>query len=313
MNNRQIYKTLMCREREEIRKKNIADYFLNFSKWHRKWMQELADRYKERGEFGVHQFMLADYYTEPKDKELALFASLVVSDNDNVLMQVQHLKEILTESPSQWYKDRGFVWLGMGRNQDKHINGGGAPYWRLARLMQRMWSIDYSLYYEDDNGMKSLCLANDVESEVLSIIKGGYVSPFAALTSLFSDSSVCNPLWSYNLLLLRLFRSDGLGMGLWGRGNEPLSCPWKPDMTLFLSTWFPDYRRYSSNRQDCVKLFGLKDDVDFFYAYLGYKELQKRNPKECSNYATTYLRWYEGTVKKKPYQMREILPEIVFL
>ena len=311
MKKQEINRAIRRKEREDVRKKNVAEYFFDFSKWHRPWLQELADAYKKRGEFGIHQFMLADYYTVPKDKELALFASLVVSENDNVLMQVQHLREILTDSPTQWYKNRGFVWLGMGCNQDKHINGGGAPYWRLARLMQRMWSIDYSLYYENDDGTKDLCLALDVESEVLSIIRGGNSSPFAALTYLFTDSGVRNPLWSYNLLLLRLFRSDGLGMGLWGHGTETLLCPWRSEMTQFLATWFPDFRRYSSNRQDCVKLFGLKDDVDFFYAYMGYKELQKRSPKECSEYATTYLRWYEGTVRKKPYLMKRMIPAIM--
>ena len=267
------------------------------------WLQELADAYKKRGEFGIHQFMLADYYTVPKDKELALFASLVVSENDNVLMQVQHLREILTDSPTQWYNNRGFVSLGIGRNQDKRINGGGVQYWKLSRLMQQIWFAEHENWGNETK-------AWDLESEILRTMRLHSCTPFCALTGIFDD--VQGPLlWNCNLLLIRLFRSDGLGMGLWGHGTETLLCPWRSDMTQFLATWFPDFRRYSINRQDCVKLFGLKDDVDFFYAYMGYKELQKRSPKECSEYATTYLRWYDGTVRKKPYLMKRMIPAII--
>lgn len=49
---------------------------------------------------------------------------------------------------------------------------------------------------------------------------------------------------------------------------------------------------------DAISLFGLERNCDILYAFLAYKELQKINPRECSKYATTYLRWYENGIIK---------------
>jgi hypothetical protein len=290
------------------RKKNVTDYFQNFSRVHRVWMQELANRVKERGEFGIHKFMLADYYKSPKDKELALMVSLIVSENGDILQQVGHLRELLGESPTKMYNSRSFVRFGTGRNRDKRIQGCQQPMWKLANVLSRVWDIEHPTVgchaptvWKDQT---------DFESEVLQTMRTTRTDAFSALTYFLSDIGVGQFYWNLNFLALRLFRCDGLGMGLWGRGDEELLCPWNSDMTFFLRTWWPDYRRVGSP-EVCVKKFELRDDLDFFYAWLGYKELQKRNPKACSEYATCYQRWYDGGIVKQPYQWRGILPEIV--
>ena len=292
----------------ETRKKMVSDYFKNFSIYHREWMQKLADKVKERGEYGIHRFMLADYYQNPKDKELALMASLVISENDNILMQVEHLKQLLTDDPTSWYNDRGFVSLGINKNRTKTINGSGQPMWKLANVFGRVWDIEHptvaghapTIYMDQ----------TDFESEVLTTIRNNRTNAWGALTYYLTDVGIGHFYWSLNFLALRLFRRDGLGMGLWGRGDEELLCPWNSELSLFLKTWFPDFRRVGTP-EFCVKQFELRDDLDFFYAWLGYKELQKRNPKACSEYSTKYLRWYDLGIKKRPSQMKEIMPEII--
>lgn len=291
----------------DIRKKNVSDYFKDFSRLHREWLQTLADRVKERSEFGIHKFMLADYYEIPKDKELALMASLIVSENGDILQQVGHLRELLGDSPTNMYKSRSFVRFGTGRNRDKRINGSQQPMWKLANVLSRVWDIEHPTV----GGYAPTVWKDktDFESEVLHTMRTTRTNAFGALTYFLSDIGVGQFYWNLNFLALRLFRCDGLGMGLWGRGDEELLCPWNSELTLFLKTWFPDYRRVGSH-DFAVKQFELRDDLDFFYAWLGYKELQKKKAKECSKLATTYRNWYDSGLKRKPYQWREILPEI---
>lgn len=286
----------------DIRRKNVADYFKDFSRLHREWLQALANRVKERGVFGIHKFMLADYYEYPKDKELALMASLVVSENCDILQQVEHLRELLGDSPTNMYNSRSFVRFSI--NRDKYINGSKQPMWKLANVLSRVWDIEHPTV--GGHAPTIWKDRTDFESEVLHTMRTTRTNVFGALTFFLEDTGFGQFCWNLNLLALRLFRSDGLGMGLWGRGDEELLCPWNHDLRLFLSTWFPDYRRYGSTDQ-CVKLFGFDDNVDFFYAWLGYKELQKRNPSACSKLATTYRNWYDSGLKRKPYKWREIL------
>lgn len=294
-------------ETQEIRKKNVTEFFKDFSRLHREWLQALADKVKERGEFGIHKFMLADYYQQLKDKELALFVSLIVSENGDILQQVGHLRELLGDSPTNMYNSRSFVRFGIGKNRDKRINGSQQPMWKLANVLSRVWDIEHPTV----GGHAPTVWKDytDFESEVLQTMRTTRTNAFGALTHFLSDIGVGQFYWNLNFLALRLFRCDGLGMSLWGRGDEELLCPWNSELTLFLKTWFPDYRRVGTP-EFCVKQFELRDDVDFFYAWLGYKELQKKKPKECSKLATTYHNWYESGLKRKPYQWREILPEI---
>lgn len=65
----------------EIRRKVMTDFFGNFLVYHNKWMQELADAFRKRGRFGIHLFALCDGYNDPMDKEVAAFASLMLTKN----------------------------------------------------------------------------------------------------------------------------------------------------------------------------------------------------------------------------------------
>lgn len=297
MKKHEIEKALRNQEIEAVRRKNIGDYFTRFTRHHRPWMQELADKYKERGEFGVHSFVLADYYQKKEDQVIALFAALLIRDNGKILIQTSHLRDILTDEPYNWFKERGFVSLGLGRNQNNYIEGSHTCFWELSKLLERLWQIAFA----EGKGL---------EAEVLKTMSVERCTAFSAMTYYLEDLSGVGAFhWKTNLLLIRLFRRNGLGLGLWGDGSEELLCPWNKDVSSFLETWFPDHRKYGNNL-DCVKLFGLDDDIDFFYAYLCWKELGRRNPKKCSSYASSYYNWYNNAMPKKPNEWRKIMPEI---
>lgn len=293
----EIDRALRLKEKADLRQKNIGDYFLNFSKYLREWLHRLSQDYKERKDFGIHPFILADYYQKPEDKEVALFASLLVSDNDNIRKQVDHLRRLISDAPYQWLSNREFVRLSMGSNQNKRIEGSAVYFWQLSSLFNQIYNVRQHF--------------GDMETAVLQTMNIQNCNAFAALTYYLSGlEGIGSYWWKMNLLLLRLFRKDGLGLGMWGYGNEYLICPWNRDVTEFMQMWFPDFKRYGTPEGNCLKLFGFEDEVDFFYAYLGYKDLQKRKPEECSRLATTYANWYENGTIVKPYKWKSLLPEI---
>ena len=280
-----------------IRKKNVKEYFLNNSKWHREWLMKLAERYKEKGDFPMFPMaVLPSYYESQQDKDIALFAALLLPE-DAEFERIGVFRELLGDAPWRWFKNREFVRLSTGKMQDKRT--AGVVNWRIAKLFDKLWGE---------------CFCGDIKYENLNdlvwdIARIQFCSYYGVLTYLVEDCCVGDYENKLRMLLMLACMDDGVGIGLWEKPQEQLLCPLSADVRLFLRTWFPDYKRYGST-DDAIRLFGFEWDCDFFYAYLGYKELQKRNPKECGEYATKYLNWYENGYRKKPYQWREILPEI---
>ncbi|MBR1526254.1 MAG: hypothetical protein IJ640_06295, partial [Prevotella sp.] len=85
MKREKIERALMLQERAELRKKNTGDYFVNFSRHLRPWLHELAQKYKERGEFPLlPMVILPSYYEDARDKEVAVFAGLLISDGETI-------------------------------------------------------------------------------------------------------------------------------------------------------------------------------------------------------------------------------------
>lgn len=282
---------LRLAEISDVRKKNICDYFLNTSRWHREWLKALAERYKERGEFPVMALtLLPSYYNSIQDKEIAAYVALLIPETENVLKNIGEFRLMLGESPFEWFKNRGFVRLGIGKVKDKRT--GGVFNWKIAKLMDRLWEEHF--------------INKCTIKRIADIQRCSY---FDVLTYLVEDCGVGDYFYKLRLLLQILACPDGFSLGLWSVDPSELKCPITSGLRTFLGTWFPDYRSFGSI-DDAIRLFGFERDCDFFYAYLGYKELQKKNPKRCSECATKYLSWYEGGYRKKPYQWRSILPEI---
>lgn len=286
MKSRKKERDVQLQEISELRKKNVGEYFLNTSRWHREWLKELARRYKERGEFPMMPMVvLPSYYNSILDKEIALFSALLIKD-DAEFEQIREFRNLLGDNPKEWFDKRGFVRLGIGWVQDKRT--GGVLNWKIAKLLNRLWDEQLTI------------------KQIAEIERCSY---FDVLTYLVEDCGVGDYFYKLRLLLMIAATFDGFGLGLWTVDQSELKCPLTSDVRLFLQTWFPNYRTYGSV-DDAIRLFGFERDCDFFYAYLGYKELQKRNPKKCSECATRYLSWYDKGTYRKPHRWREIIPEI---
>jgi len=304
MKARKLDRAVQLQELSELRKKNVGEYFVNFTRHHRPWLQELAQKYKERGDFPLMPMvLLPSYYDSIQDKEIAVFAGLLISDGETIghttFDKVAAFRKMLGDSPWEWFTERKFVGLSIGRNQNKRT--GCVENWKIAKLMDRLWQ---ECFGETE-------IHRTLEVVVADIAKTQHCSYFDVLTYLLEDCSVGNYEYKLRLLLQILVCSDGFSLGLWSVDPSVLKCPLTHDLRLFVETWFPDYRRYGSV-DDAIRLFGFERECDFFYAYLGYKELQKRNPKGCSIYATRYRSWYECGFNAKPYRWRKIMPNIPF-
>ena len=306
--NNDTERTLRLATTAAVRQKNIADYFLKYSQAVRPWLKELAERYKEKGEFPlIPMSVLPSYYDDIRDKEIAAYVALLIPETENVLKNIGEFRQMLGESPWEWFKSRGFVRLGIGEVQDKRT--GGVFNWKIANLFGRLWDECHFLTYEIPSEKTEQTLVQPIGIHVEMIARAQHCSHFDVLTYMLEDCCVGNYFYKVRLFLQVLVCSDGFSLGLWSVDPSELKCPLVKGFRQFLQTWFPDYRRYGS-MDDAIHLFGFERDCDFLYAYLAYKELQTRNPKACSMFSTTYLRWYDMGVRKKPYQFRRLLPEI---
>ena len=293
--------------REKVRKKNVRDYFLLYSQAVRPWLKELAEKYKAKGEFPLMPIqILPSYYNGIQEKEIAAFVALLIPETENVLKNIGEFRQMLGENPWAWFSNRGFVRLGIGKVQDKRT--GGVFNWKIATLLNRIWEhIEKSPHAILLSGVKPKFKYLAIEALIERASRECHCSYFDVLTYLVEDCCVGNYDYKLRLLLMIAATSDGFGLGLWSVDPSELKSPLITDLRTFLATFFPDYKRYG-NSDDAIHLFGFDRDCDFFYAFLAYKELQKKKPKECSEFATTYLRWYEISARKKPYQFRAILP-----
>lgn len=291
---------LRLQERAELRKKNIGEYFVNFSLYLRPWLHDLTQQYKARGEFPlIPMVLLQSYYDSPKDKEIAVFAGLLFAeDGENVVERVSEFSKMFGDSPWEWFSNRHFFRLSLGSNQN--MRTGGVVNWKIARMFDKLWHEHFD---------KNTKPASNIGQTVKLIADTHWCSCIDVLTYLLADCGVGHYDYKLRLLLQILACSDGFSLGLWSISPSELKCPLAVGLRQFLQTWFPDYRTFGG-MDDAIRLFGFEVDCDFLYAYWGYKELQKRNPKGCSKLATKYIVWYGKGIKKKPYQWRDILPEI---
>lgn len=285
----------------EIRKKNVTDYFLHMSRWHREWLTELTERYKQRGEFPMMPIqILPSYYTERNDVEIAAFVSLLIKSNAEIT-DVLALRGLFGASPWRWFVEREFVRLSIGDIQSEQT--GGITNWKIAKMMSRLWDELYAI-----NGCVDRTGIFDTIAYSVITLRTSY---FDYLTYLLNDCSVGNYFYKLRLLLMVLGTSGGLGLGVLDLEAGELKCPYADGLRRFVSTWFPDYGRIM-NIDDAISLFGLGCECDFLYAFLGYGELQKIDPKGCSLYATRYNSWYSFGSDMKRTHWISIQPEIPF-
>lgn len=298
-----LARALRAKEKKEGMRRNIIAYFLQFSQFHRPWLKEVAEKYKENGVFPMFPIViLPSYYANRLDKEVAAFASLLLRDNCDI-ENIQAFREMMGESPHEWFKNREFIKLSISKAS--YRNTGGALNWKIAKVMDRLWGVVFP-------SKETTCVDESICNTIDRMASRQWCSRFDVLTYLMEDCGVGNFFYKLRLLLMTMCTDDGFGLSLWEHDMRyEIRCPIASEMRQFFDTWFPDWKRIG-NMDNAIRLFGFDKEYDFFYAWLGYKELQKRNLKGCGYYATRYQTWYELGTNKPKNKWIKMQPEISF-
>lgn len=290
-----------------IRKKNIAEHFLFSSVYVRPWLKELVRQYVSNGSFPITPMaLLPSYYKLPKDKEISILSAAFLEGKDNIVQRVLDFREMFYGKPWEWFEQRKFVNLALGANKYKCT--AGVKNWRIAKLFERLWSAHFTYDDMPSEGINSS--SKTLGDSILSIAEEMGCSHYDALEFFFDGLGLRRREYTLRLLQLISSRSDGFSLGLWAVDPSEIKCPLTSELRSFLETWFPNYKK-AFRAEDAIGLFGFEKDCDFFYAYLGFKELQKRNPEGCRMFTTRYYNWYMKGVEQRPCQWRAIIPDIV--
>lgn len=268
----------MRRKRTPAFKKNASAAIVEFMRWHSEFLRELVAKYKERALFPVFPTQIIEHYTEPEDKDIAIFAALCMNwDNGKELRQIAAMRKLMGEHPWEWFCKREFVVISVGERQEEAIDGyRHGRYWKVAKVFDLLYDecrreggvLRPSVVF-GRKGIKAFCAKAD---EVCGIKDADFKA---------------------GVMELVMRTQDGIGRGLW-RDNGA-TCPLHADTERLLREWFPSYLSTVWTWEEATQLFGLEHGYDFFYAWLAYRELQRTNPHECSRYGTVYhLRWKRG-------------------
>lgn len=275
-------------------------FFDEFSAYHRRWLRELVAKYKERGEYPVYPTQIIEYYPEREDKEVAAFAALCMKwNNGKEIEQIADMRRIMGDHPAQWLRDRGYVVLSIGREQDKRIEGYTlGRYWKVAKV--------FDLLYDE-------CFSRGRRMLPSEVFKGGRFKEFCRNAGVLCELPDMD--YKCSMIELVLRTRDGMGRGLWPYRSS-LKCPETDDIKRYLKQWFPYYRPGMWTFDEAVRLFDLEHDYDFYYAWLAHNELAKINPKACRQYIQRYhSRWALGrTFRGIDWSVKDrgMIPDINF-
>ena len=302
MDSDRIEKALTRRENREITKRNLAEYYENFARWHIPWIRELTSRYLSEGDFGVHPLLIAGRYNNPKDIEVALVASVLIraSEVDKVLDNIQKMAETITESPYRWLSERGFVPLFDPKLRYTNLFNG-LKYGKLAVLMSNLYDL-YSEFETLEHFMKWQG-AKEVPAETLA----------SQLQYWHSDDGrvkIGDLTFPITLVLAYLSRRDGIGAGIWSEEVSNLH-PEDASVKSFVNTFFFPRCKYFT-REERTALMGFKDGMELYYATLAYNTLRKEKPEECNRYEKLFRSrlMRRCNFDRKGVDMREIIPKV---
>lgn len=266
------------------RRKMVRERFEYTARYLIPWLLELAYSYKsEHGEYLCGYTLLPQYYKDKRDREVAAFAALFGGDGERSHLYVHMLRDLLTEHPWEWFRSRGFIDLGTGANMNKRLCGSyGAAYIDISTMFSHIYLASESYF--------SIAGPNaDIEDFFRYRCNGISSSVMPEISGILKD---VKGIGGYDLRWLRVALGD-----VWGDkgflSNTECRCPCDKRVSGFMSMLFPEYKRYGTF-DDSVSLFGFENDIDFFYAYLAYKDLEARKPDECRRLMTTYTNWYRN-------------------
>lgn len=283
-----ISSTLM--KNSEYNKNIFSRSFIDFAKHHIVWMKQLKDSFLKTGDFGIRPELFADYYSDIKDKEVVLLASMLITMSGNCYGRIQQYRNIIGEHPWEWFKNRGFSCIKNIWPKERA---------RLFGLMDAWWqecfkdgfgkSIGESLFF----GCEKYGISPLEMMERTCVLRGWKISRLRMA-----------------IILLFCSNSHGIGTGLWNISEDKIIIPITGPLVGFLQTWMPNFKKYGSP-DECIPLFDM-DSVDFYYCYLAYEKLKYAHPQECSKYASYYFEVYHNRSYIEPKIWRKKLPKIDF-
>ena len=285
----------------ETKRKTMTDFLGAFWVHHRVWMQELADAFKARGRFGIHLFSLCDGYSDPMDKEVAAFASLLLTKNPETRLLQQHeLRELIGEHPYRnFLMNRKFVELSMGNNQTMRMCKSFTQMYELASVLSCLYEI-VNTYGSVGEGMKSG-------------LKGRKnLDPYIVLSSLLMREHITMRQYKLNLLLMYMCQTDGIGCGVWDIDCSRLYCPEDRDMIEFMELWFPEFWQCGLTFDRAVNLLQLRNQTDFFYCCMGFNVLKMANTEETLRYVKHYQNKFNNRTLTRLLAMHRLEPKFVF-
>ena len=276
----------------EYRREVVVKRFLEFTIPHLQWLHSLRDKWLERDVLPLNPTILANYYEDKRDKEVALLASLLISWGDNCYDRVQTYRKIMGKHPWEWFKSRGF----------SSLNG-------------EVWVFEEKRIFDFYNELWENCFKygnySSVEGCVSSIRDVYGISWWEAIEKATKCNGIRPPKEHYAFLVLALSHADVFGHDVWDIDRKDVKFPNTGRLKEFLKIWMPDYHKLGVAFTDFSSLFGM-DDVDFYITSLAYDDLCKYRMKECSKYASWYATIYANHTRKMPCMWREKQPEINF-
>lgn len=311
--NKREYKTVLDPERKRhkvirsreaghelvIRQRVIGEYFRQFTWRQVKWLKEITEQYMDYGVWpAVPILLLPSYYSDARDKEVALFVATLIPEDGDILTYISEMRAVMGEHPWIWFAERRFVSLSLGAVIRKRT--AGVTNWKIATLMNRLWS---------DNPPETFC--GVVHSMAVRKLGDSDTLYLSALQELYEGLELRYPSYRIRLLLMTLATTEGFGFGLWSVENSELRCPLSDDSRAFLETWFPNAKGYGSYDK-CVHEFGFEEDYLFWYCYLGFRALERVEPDKCAYLTKRFKRWYIKDTPQDNWHWKVLLPDIHF-
>ena len=285
---------LDAEDARETRKKIMIRHFVGFTEHLRTWLSELSNSCKQNGFFPITPMsIITSFYEDVRDKEIAAYACLHIRDPYGAYERVSELREMMGEHPWRWFEQRMFISNGYG--EDFYHATGGIRNCLLAKVFGNLWK-ECSEHNEAS-----------VYDAICGMMNRKHLSYYEALAELIG-SELNDYKESIRLFLVVLGTSDGIGCGAWSIDQEEIKCPLSHELRQFLKLWFPNYLAVGADK--AIQLLGFDRGCDFLYAYWGWKELQKRNPKECARFTRRYLIRYKSGILFHVSRWREMLPPI---
>lgn len=274
------------------RKEAIQRHFLEWTVFHVQWLRELKDKWVERGVFGSDPTILADYYEDKRDIEVALLASLLIAAGEQYYDRVQSYRKVMGDHPWEWFKSRGFATV-------------GDAVWvyeanRIFVFFNELWEncFKYGNYSSIEHCITAM--HDKMEVSYLEAVR-------MSVGDLGRSVSLTRMAW----VLLVLSDAETFGRGIWNITRKDVAFPIVNNFKMFLRTWMPDFQKLGKDFTDYPALFGM-DSVDFYLSFLAYEDLSRYRPMECSRYSTWYNSTYQNGTYHRPYKWLSMLPKIIF-